>query len=368
MTIRLHAGDDRSVTIGNGRVIDSATHAAIEVDLGSGILIPGFINGHDHLHLNHYPRIGSPPYSTMYEWADDINQRFSDAIGKGRTLSRENALLFGALKNLLGGVTTVAHHDPWEPLFDEKFPVRVARLRVAHSLGLETDVSEALRAPASDNIPACIHLAEGTGEDMAAEVRTLAQLGILDSNLIAVHVVGADRDGTELLHHSGAAVVWCPSSNMFLYGATAPAHLLTSGIDVLLGTDSMLTGYGTLLHELHVAIRLGHLDNTQLDASIGSLAARRLGIAASNLTRGNPADLVFLRRPISQALPRDVGLVIVRGVPQLGDEEFFPLFEHCGVAVENIIVGGRQKFVAAPLGSVAKEVIELTPECDRIFR
>jgi len=45
----------------------------------------------------------------------------------------------GALKNLLAGVTTVAHHDPWHAAFDElEFPVGVRiGSRCLHATAME---------------------------------------------------------------------------------------------------------------------------------------------------------------------------------------------------------------------------------------
>ena len=54
-----------------------------------------------------------------------------------------------------------------------------------------------------------------------------------------------DEDGVILLRRSGCAVIWCPSSNRFLFERSAPSALLAEGTDVLLGTDSLLTCDGT---------------------------------------------------------------------------------------------------------------------------
>ncbi|MBV9774048.1 MAG: hypothetical protein JO040_08870, partial [Gemmatimonadetes bacterium] len=100
-----------------------------------GELRPGLVNAHDHLHRNHYGRLGDPPYPNAYAWGLDIHERHALEIARGKLLTRRRALLRGAWKNLVAGVTTVAHHDPWEPDFDDGFPLRVARVRCAHSLG-----------------------------------------------------------------------------------------------------------------------------------------------------------------------------------------------------------------------------------------
>src|SRR6476661_3616345 len=224
-----------------------------------GEVRPGLINAHDHLHRNHYGRLGAPPYANAYDWGRDIHARHADAIARGRAVPRRDALLHGAWKNLRAGVTTVVHHDPWEPAFDEDFPLRVVRIASAHSLGFGGELS----APVAGT-PFTIHLAEGVDAESAGEVAALDARGLLTRDLLAVHAVGVDDEGVALLRARGAAIVWCPSSNRFLFGRTAPAALLAPGIDVLLGSDSLLTADGSLLRELRVARELALVDDERL--------------------------------------------------------------------------------------------------------
>ncbi len=368
MTYRLHTSAGQICVVRNGVIAEPGARTDTHVDVGPGTLLPGLINAHDHLQFNHYPRLGSPPYPNTYEWARDLRTNATEEIERALTLSEANALLFGALKNLLGGVTTVVHHDPWTDFFDHRFPVRVPRLRVAHSLKLERDLQAAKAGDeCTQHRPLSIHLAEGTDDIAAREVRDAATRGLLTPHLIAVHVVGVDARDIGSLREVGAAVVWCPSSNEFLYGRTAPAALFDSGIDILLGTDSLLTGVGTLLDELREARRIGHLDDDRLYRAVGKTAARRLGIATPSLEPGSPADAILLRRPPFEARSRDVGLVLVGGKPVLGDAEFANLFEMCGVPTESMVVGGVRKLVVAPLATIAAKVIRMSPECGRIL-
>lgn len=281
-------------------------------------------------------------------------------------LSRREALLFGALKNLLGGVTTVVHHDPWDSALAD-FPVRVARVRVAHSLGFERDLPGAIAGDADTrDRPLSMHLAEGIGAEAADEVREAHRRGMLDARLVAVHALGVDAGGIALLAATGAAVVWCPTSNRFLFGRTAPRELFEAGIDVLLGTDALLTGDGTILAELREARRLGHLNDRRLRAATGAAAARRLGLPEPSLEPSQPADIVCLRRPLFEARPADVALVLVGGSPRLADAAFAGLFEQCAVTAEPLEVGGVMKVVAAPLAAIAARVFDLSPDCQRV--
>ncbi len=294
-----------TVAVADGVIVAPSGRFDGAIRLRGGEVRPGLINAHDHLHRNHYGRLGAPPYANAYDWARDIQTRHADAIARGRTMPRRAALLHGAWKNLLAGATHVVHHDPWEADFDDRFPLSVVRLSSADSLGM----TPALAPPAG--APFALHLAEGVDRGAAAEVHDLAARGILTEHLIAVHAVGPDTDGIAKLRASGCAMVWCPSSNHFLFGRNAPAALLADGMDVLLGTDSLLTGTGTLLDELRAA-RGGMCDARLLDA-VGPLAARRLGLPEPRLAPGMPADLVLLRRPLLEAALDDVALVMAAG-------------------------------------------------------
>ena len=363
---RLEGPDGVAVGIEGDRLVDpDGGRFALRAELGPGQLRPGLVNAHDHLHRNHYPRLGNPPYPDAYAWGRDLHERWADEIARCRALDRREALLFGALKNLLGGATTVVHHDPWEPDFEKGFPVNVVRVHTVHSLGIEPDLGGTRSGDPA--LPLCIYLAEGTTAAAGEEVRALEARGLLDERLIAVHAVGVDRDGIGRLRDARAAVVWCPTSNGFLLGRTAPAELLRCGVDVLLGCDSLLTGAGTLLDELRAARSYGGLDDPTLEAAVGTTAAARLGRPTPALEPGAPADLVHLGRLLFEAGTEDVRLVIVAGMPRLGDERFAELFERRGVAVERIRVGKTMRLVAAPLATVAERVVEAWPECGRIL-
>jgi hypothetical protein len=140
-----------------------------------------------------------------------------------------------------------------------------------------------------------------------------------------------------------------------------------SGLPVLLGSDSLLTAAGTLLDELRVARALGYLTDRSLEDAVGLTAARALSLAPPTLKPPGAADLIFLTRPLLDARACDVALVLVGGVPRFGDRRFAGLFERCAVPTETLVVGRVEKLVVEPLGSVARRVCALSPECQRIL-
>lgn len=302
---------NRSVAIEGSRIVPEGGKFDIVLDCRDADVRPGLINAHDHLHRNHYGRLGAGPYPNAYRWAEDIQLRYRRRIERGRRIPRRQALLAGAWKNLFAGVTTVVHHDNREADFDRAFPIRVARVESADSLGF----AEEVQPPA--NGPFSLHVAEGVDDIAACEVDELHRRGLLNSRLLAVHAVAVDDGATELFARSGAALVWCPTSNHFLFGRTTSPELLESACDVLLGSDSRLTGKGDLLDELRAARSLRILDDDRLADSVGATCARRLGIGEPSLEPGNKADLILLGAPLTQARSGDVALVVVDGVPRV---------------------------------------------------
>lgn len=313
--------ETRDATLGveRGRIVPPTGQFDATIRVRDGITMPGLINAHDHLHRNHYGRLGHPPYEDAYEWGHDIHHRCAEAIAIGRAMPRREALLRGAWKNLRAGVTTVVHHDAWEDAFDDAFPLRVVRIATAHSLRLAPELPTATRRK-----PFAIHLSEGVSTAAADEVRELDARGLVTRDLLAVHCVGVDARGIQRLRAAGGAVVWCPSSNRFLFGRTVPAELLAPGIEVLLGSDSLLTADGSLLRELRVARDLGLVTHARLHDAVGVTAARRLGIEPPSLDVGARADVIVLRRPLLEATEADVALVVAGGVLRVAEPALVP--------------------------------------------
>jgi cytosine/adenosine deaminase-related metal-dependent hydrolase len=301
---------NRSVAIEGDRIVAEGGRYDVILDCADAEVRPGLINAHDHLHRNHYGRLGRPTYANAYCWADDIQVRCRRRIAQCSNLARREALLAGAWKNLFAGVTSVVHHDPWEAEFDRGFPIRVARVASADSLGR----AERLEAPVSG--PFCVHVAEGVDEAAANELQTLDDRGLLNRQLIAVHGVGINDAGIECFRRSGAALVWCPTSNHFLFGRTAPANLLGDGVDVLLGSDSRLTADGDLLDEIQAARASGIVADERLADAVGATAARRFGLAEPSLEPSSAADLILLDRPLMEARAEHVALTVVGGIPR----------------------------------------------------
>jgi cytosine/adenosine deaminase-related metal-dependent hydrolase len=287
------------IEIGNGKIqsIGKPAKGADVLDLEGHLILPGLINAHDHLEFNLYPRLGKGPYPNAGAWARDVYRPKTSPIAEHLRVPKNARLLWGGLKNLLSGVTTVCHHNPREnSVFDRNFPVRVLKeFGWAHSLEFSRDVALRFELTPPD-WPFILHLGEGTDDQAKREVFDLDEMGALDSRTVLTHAVGLNKRGLKLAKERGASLIWCPSSNLFLLGRTLAAGTLRSCIPVALGSDSALTGEGDLLDEIRVARRVSRLPSPVIYRMVTTEAARilRLRGGAGSLLAGGAADLIAI--------------------------------------------------------------------------
>ncbi len=355
--------------VGGALRVDAGSIAAIDqpprpgdlvVDGGGGLLIPGLINAHDHLEFNSIRRLKfRDSYNHSTEWFTDIEARMdSDPdIAAHRRLPLPDRLLIGGLKNLLSGVTTVAHHNElYRPLQQAAFPVRVVQdYTFAHSIFLD-DHRASFRSARSDR-PWIIHLAEGTDEQAAREFDTLSREGMIQPHTLLVHGIGLTASQRHELAERQGGLIWCPGSNAFLFGTTAQVGDLAAAGKLALGTDSRLTGEIDLLAELRAAAATDQLDSRQLFAAVTRDAASLLRLSdRGQLANGRVADIVLLPPPrpdpfstLLRLERKQIELVMIAGRPRLGALRFAELFRHSNEKVSDCRVDGEERLLAEPL-------------------
>lgn len=306
------------------------------IDLEGRMVYPGLINAHDHLELNHYPRSKfRQVYANAHQWGEDFLPRLQQEPYRSlRSLPLAEQCRIGGLKNLRSGVTTVAHHNPLHRPLRRGFAVRVVqRYGWAHSLYFEPNVAASYRRTPAD-APWMIHLAEGIDSVAAAELDQLDALGCLRANTVLIHGVGLSTKDRQRVLTAGAGLIWCPSSNRFLLGATAHAVEFAAAGRLALGTDSRLTADGDMLDELRAAAATGQLSPRQLFRTVTTDAARLLRLPdVGALMPGFLPDFWITRiadDPFEELLTlkaEDIEAVYVGGNKQNLDKKLFPPIE-----------------------------------------
>lgn len=330
-------------------------------DLRGAWVVPGLVNAHDHLELNTFPRLKfRAVYANARDWSADVSARLDSdpAIVAARAVPLADRLLIGGLKNLLAGTTTVAHHNPLHrPLrpfpAGRSYPVRVlARFGWAHSLYLAPDFATSYRRTPRAQ-PWMIHLAEGTDAPAQAELAQLDAAGALQSNTVMIHGVGLTASARSRALAQGAALVWCPSSNLFLLDATAEVGEFSAAGRLALGSDSRLTGERDLLDELRAAAGTRRLDTFALWRAVTCDAASILRLADTGwIGPGARADLLILPRGIESPSAAwgcvrraDLAAVLAEGQLRICDPEHAALMPGAVPAR----LDGRAKYIAPEL-------------------
>lgn len=379
-------GIGAALTVSDGQIAALEATADPVFDLRGLLAFPGLINAHDHLNGTWWPRVGpNRPYLNVYEWLADLDE--SPVRYDRQQNSVEDVYELGMYRNLLSGVTTIADHF-WRingAEFYTRHPIHVlyqyGRTWTPRELtrwgeDVPTEYGRAVR----EGQPYIIHLAEGIDAETATELDVLLDYGALGRNTMIVHGIALRPDDMRRMARAGASVCWCPESNLYLYGQTAdiPA-LLRAGVNITLGTDSTLTGSLNLLDELRVARRsyaeqFGELPPPRwLVELVTTRAAYALMLdRRGRIAPGYEADLLLLPElandPYSsliEAHVEDIALLICRGVPVYGDEDYADLFERFSSNFSRVTVRGRPKLIAGDLHALIERISQAvgrTPE------
>jgi cytosine/adenosine deaminase-related metal-dependent hydrolase len=288
-----------NVLVSRGRIsrLDARAVTHETIDVSGHLLLPALVNAHDHLEFNLFPRLGRGPYRSAAEWARDIYRPNSSPIREHISVPKLLRYQWGALKNLISGVGTVAHHNPYDRKFAARFPIRVLRrYGWAHSLAFSADLAEKYRAT-PQSWPFIVHAAEGCDAASSDEIDQLDKLGVLSSRTVLVHGVGIGPEGIRLLKQQKVALVLCPTSNLFTLGAAPSKDVVFSGLPVGIGSDSALTAEGDLLDECRTARKLWNLSPSELYRCVTCTSAKILRIdnGASVIRPGGIADLLLLK-------------------------------------------------------------------------
>jgi cytosine/adenosine deaminase-related metal-dependent hydrolase len=203
-----------------------------------------------------------------------------------------------------------------------------------------------------------IHAAEGVDADASRELDRLDRLGCFTSNTVLIHGVALDRAAAERVIAAGAGLVWCPSSNHFLFEATADVRAFDDADRLALGSDSRLSGERDLLDEIKVAHETRQLSAEGLTRTVTSGAAQLLRLrSAGRIANGAAADLAVIAPLAScpfDTLVRsgrgDIRLTMIDGRACMAEASLSRAFAATGVESTAAALDGSPRLIARWIG------------------
>ncbi len=370
--------DGRLVDIGtSGRYITSVNPSSDRnpvqgpspfISFQDAIVFPGLINSHDHLDFNSFPQLGNKIYPSYVAWGEDIHLQNKAEIEAVLKIPKALRIQWGVYKNLLNGITTVVNHGPKTNIETDLVSV-YEDCHVLHSVQLDKKWKLKLNFPFAKKQPFVIHVGEGTDEEANKEIDRLIRWNILNRKLIGIHAVA--MTGQQARHFK--ALIWCPDSNYFLVGDTAPVKDLKQQTRILFGTDSTVSAGWNLWNHLRLARQENQLTDAELYASLTTVASEiwRLPKRGS-ITTGQEADLVVAERKTGYSAmdafysvnPEEILLVTRQGRINLVDARLEnAVFTAPGsrTGFSAICINGRTKYVRGDLPALMKEMKRVHP-------
>ncbi len=377
------------VLMQNGKI--TASGADVKVPAGTkvthleGVIAPGFIDLHNHLTYNVFPRwkpieefgsrydwqqkpvyntLMSAPYAGMVKlgMACDM-ERYAEikAITEGET-----SLVGGLQQSCSDGLARNLDYDPelgssTGKIIYNVFPFQMNEAQLA-------EAKAALAATPRGSL--LIHVAEGGPNDASAsrEFTMLKGRGLLLPGVSVIHGVGIKPENFVEMAKAGVGFVWSPRSNIELYGDTARvAAAKAGGVQMAIAPDWSPTGSDGTLGELNYASRWNQgqappqtpplLTERDLVLMATSTPAAMVGLTGhiGSLTAGNAADLIVVRQTgddaywsLTHTAPQDLELVVIGGQAIYGDAALMKQigvthgedFELCG-AKKTILLTGK---------------------------
>jgi 5-methylthioadenosine/S-adenosylhomocysteine deaminase len=358
------------VGIVNGRIVSVSENSpdlpnAVSVNT-HGIILPGFVDAHNHLRSNVVPRWKPTRlYSNRHEWRQDPDfiRLVNGPINRVGSTHFCDMNKWGELRALVGGTTSIMTTEAQPCIhglvrnldYNSGF-YGTTQLNLEHTFNvLDLPPASAPAARAEFVFVAknffidnpfyealLIHLAEGTDAFSLEEFTFMQSQSLLNSKGVVIHGIPLRPVDFKVMSDYETSLVWSPRSNLELYGATADINAaLNEGVEIALAPDWAVTGSSNMLNELKVAAlwnseRLGgRLTDKQLVDMATSVPAHIAGIddEVGAIKVGLRADLIVINgdhnnpyRAVIDATAANVDLVFINGVPLYGDRIFMKHF------------------------------------------
>ena len=334
----------------------------VQYTFNHAMCFPGLINSHDHLDFDLFPQLGDGAYTNYVQWGPAIQKQYSSIITKVQAIPENVRTRWGMYKNLLSGITTVVHHGK-KVKVDEPLINILQHEQSIHSVKFEKWWKLRMNNFLNSRRLCVMHAGEGTDGDAVAEIDELIKWNLLKRKLVAVHGVAM----TEKQAARFEALIWCPTSNMFLFGKTAAIDGLKKLTNVCLGTDSTLTSGWNIWEHLREARRSGLVNDEELYKMISVNPKNLWKINTGELAENKKADIVIAEGVGSDwdsfysINPENILLIIHDGRIRLCDESICSLLNNGEGAYDKINIGERIKYVAGGMAILVKEIRKYLP-------
>ncbi len=349
--------DGKIEDIGPARALRKQYKGTKEVELGEGILLPGFINAHTHLELGWIKnKIGG--FRGFTQWLQQIISAKKEGVSNKDI---ESSVAQGIKTQIESGVTCVGEISSYGGLdipILKKSGLRVVLFREAVDSKESTvdfdkfessDLFEerlfphapyscnpkllerAIESHQKNKVPMGIHLAESRDEiefvnrkansfeneifpliDKKAFKRKkastpfsyLKEMGFFDKNKVTtIHMVQIKKSEIEDIKSLKIGIVLCPRSNLFLQVGVPPLKEYAKLKRVGVGTDGLSSNYNLNFFEELRELHLLWSDELGKEASYETVYAATLGGARAlfmedktgSIEIGKEADLIFLK-------------------------------------------------------------------------
>jgi hypothetical protein len=382
------------VAIVNGRIASVSEDlpdipGAITVNT-HGIILPGFVDVHNHVRFNVLPRWKPGRlFTNRNQWRADpeVLRLVNGPIGRLESSHFCDMNKWGELRALVGGTTSIMTTQSQSCIhglvrnldLNSGFygTTELDREHIFNVLDLPPASDPASRAAfvgaarffiANPFYEALfIHLAEGTDAAAEEEFTFMQSQSLLNPKGVVIHGIPLSPADFRAMAVNGTALVWSPRSNLELYGKTADIlAALDAGVEIALAPDWAITGSSNMLAELKVAAQWnreqlgGRLTDRQLVDMVTSVPAHIAGVEdhVGAISVGLRADITVINgdhnnplRAVIDATAAEVELVFIDGVALYGDRIFMEHFWNRS-DLEEINLSGVTKTLSTPAANV----------------
>ncbi len=329
-------------------------NTATVVACPDSVVSPGLINPHEHLGWSTAKPAphGDERYDHRTDWR--TGARGHTKIHHDGSDYSNDAVLFGELRHMLSGVTSMAGSGGAAGFvrnLDKVNDTGGINVSVDYSTFPLSDTRGGLLSngcgyPSIDSTSVLQndiylpHVSEGIDAEAENEFSCLSSDAngghdLLADNTSIIHGIGLTAADIAEFAANGAQLVWSPRTNIDLYGNTADVVTYDHyGVTIALGTDWVISGSMNELRELQCADYLnqndydGHFSDQDLwkMATINGAIALGVGDKLGKIKTGYIADLAIYNatdhqdyRAVIDAGVGDVQLVMRGGEPLVGE-------------------------------------------------